>query len=86
MRLRNVIISAAILAGSCMSCTITTHTVGDNPVGSKIGRKNAWIGNTMDLSYKTAASEGSIKKIGTSEHRIMTVLGYTRYTTIVTGE
>jgi hypothetical protein len=86
MRLKNFIISLAVLAIGCASCTITVHTVGDNPVGSKVGRKNAWQGNTMDYSYKTAASEGMITKIGTSEHRMMTVLGYTRFTTIVTGE
>jgi hypothetical protein len=85
MRLKHYIIGMAVIAIGCVSCTITSHSVGDNPVGSKIGRKNAWQGNTMDYSFKTAANEANITKIGTVERRQM-VFFSVRYTTIVTGE
>lgn len=69
------------------SCTLTVHTVGDNPVGTKVARRNAWLNSSnIELGYSQTAGEGKITKIGSAEHRTMYFLGFVRYTTIVTGE
>jgi hypothetical protein len=86
MRLKHIILSMAFVAIGCVSCTITRHSVTDNPVGTKIGVKGAWAGNTMDVSYQSAATAGGITKIGTAEHRIRTFLGFAKTVTILTGE
>jgi len=75
-------------AGILMSaCTFTQHTVSNNPVGTKKGEKKQWLtSSNISLGYKDVAGDGTIRKIGTTEYRVMYFLGAGRVTHIVTGE
>lgn len=67
-----------LLAASCLlmlfvgsSCTVTTHTVTNNPVGDARGDVGGtpFFNTDLDLSYQSAAEKGSIDKIGTARFK-----------------
>lgn len=83
-----------LLAASCMlmlfvgsSCTTTTHTVTNNPIGDAQGDVGGTpLFNTdLDLSYQSAAKRGSIDEISTARFKTgLLIIPF--YQTTVSGQ
>lgn len=85
---------ALVVSAMLSSCAITTPiTATSNPVGSKVGTAKSmsifgFFPDGGDLSIKSAAKQGGIKKISTVDFKQSMVFLYfvMSYETIVTGE
>lgn len=53
----------------CTSCTMSFVTVTNNPIGSKVGvaKERVLFNPDADYSYKKAANNGNVDKIGATE-------------------
>ena len=83
-------ITLALALATCIglsSCTITYHSVTNNPVGTKKGVSKGWVfSSDLDYSFKKAAEKGNIQKIGTTEFKLTYFGPFVKVKTMVTGE
>lgn len=88
MKKTKLLIAGIALTGMMSSCMTTTYMVTDNPVGNKVGtaKSRLLFNKNIDYSLEKAATNGGIKKIGTAEIKVKTVLIFSTVTTTVTGE
>lgn len=81
------LVIAPLLLLGFSSCSTTYHSVTANPVGTQVGVAEGtnWDPD-LDFSFMSAAENGDIQRIGTTEFKVTNAFIFVKYRTIVTGE
>lgn len=81
------LLSLIVVLITVSSCSVTYHSVTNNPIGSKVGVANGTNFNPdLDFTYIAAAKKGDIDKIGTTEFKVTSYFFFFKYQTKLTGE
>lgn len=75
------IVAVAAIGALMTSCQVKTLQLTNNPIGTKTGKASA-----PDFSFKKAAENGKISKIGSTTFTVTNYVFWGNITTEVTGE